>query len=81
MQKLNKIIGKRIKQILKEKQITQYRLEQNTGLYHSTVCSIIKGKYTSPNFKTLAIIIQGLGISFAEFFSDECFNYENFEIE
>lgn len=39
--KLNKAFALRVREILKEKKMTQYKLAQETGLYHSTMIDIL----------------------------------------
>lgn len=78
---LNEAFAKRVRKLLKEKKLTQYKIEQNTGLYHSTMNSIMNGKTKSSNFKTMAIIIRELGMSVTEFFDDPIFDFDNLEID
>jgi len=77
---LNQAFSIRVKQILKEKKMTQYKLEQLTGIYHSTMTSILTGKTKASNFNTMASIISVLGLSISDFFNHEVFNFENLEI-
>lgn len=79
--KLNKAFALRVREILKEKKMTQYKLAQATGLYHSTVIDILNCKYQTPNFKNMTLIIRELGMTMSEFFDSELFNFENLEIE
>ena len=79
--KLNKSFALRVKEILKEKKMTQYKLAQETGLYHSTLTDILNCKYKTPNFKNITLIIKALGMSMTDFFNSELFNFENLEIE
>ncbi len=79
--KLNKAIALRIREILKEKQMTQYKLALKTGLYHSTMTDILNCKYQTPNFKNMALIIKALDMSMAEFFNSKIFDFENLEID
>ena len=51
--KLNKAFALRVKELLKEKKMTQYKLAQETGLYHSTMTDILNCKYETPNFSIL----------------------------
>ena len=60
---LNQAFAIRVREILKEKKMTQYRLEQQTGIYHSTMTSILGNKTKASNFKNIALIIRELGIS------------------
>ena len=79
--KLNKAFSLRVREILKEKKMTQYKLAQETGIYHSTMTDILNCKYQTPNFKNMAIIIKALDMSMAKFFDSELFNFEKLEIE
>lgn len=79
--KLNKAFALRVREILKEKKMTQYKLGQLTGLYHSTLADILNCKYQTPNFKNMALIIRELGMSMQEFFDSELFNFDELEIE
>ena len=79
--KLNKAFALRVREILKEKKMTQYKLAQATGLYHSTMTDILNCKYQTPNFKNMTLIIRELGMTMSEFFDSELVNFENLEIE
>lgn len=79
--KLNKVFALRVREILKEKKMTQYKLAQETGLYHSTLTDILNCKYNTPNFKNIALIMRALGMTMAEFFDSELFDFEKLEIE
>ena len=79
--KLNKAFALRVKEVLKEKNMTQYKLAQETGLYQSTMTDILTCKYQTPNFKNMALIIRALGMSMKEFFDSEYFDFEKLEIE
>ena len=79
--KLNQAFALRVREILKEKKMTQYKLAQETGLYHSTMTDILNCKYQTPNFKNVSLIIWALGMSMAEFFDSELFNFEKLDIE
>ncbi len=78
---LNEAFAIRVKEILKEKKITQYKLCQRTGLYPSTMNYILHAKTKASNFKSMALIIRELGISFSEFFDSNVFDFENLEID
>lgn len=79
--KLNKAFSLRVRQLLKEKKMTQYKLAQETGLYHSTMTDILNCKYQTPNFRNMALIIRALGLTMKEFFDSEFFDFETLEIE
>ena len=79
--KLNKAFASRVREILKEKGMTQYKLAQKTGLYHSTMTDILNCKYETPNFTNMALIIKALDMSMTEFFDTEFFNFDKLEIK
>ncbi len=79
--KLNKAFALRVRELLKAKKMTQYKLAQETGLYHSTMTDILNCKYQTPNFKNMALIIRALDITMAEFFDSPLFDFEKIEIE
>ena len=63
--------------------MTQYKLEQATGLYHSTMTYILTDnvKTRSSNFRTMALIIRELGVTMEEFFYSPVFDFENLYID
>ena len=79
--KLNKAFALRVREILKDKNWTQYKLAQETGLYHSTLTDILNCKYQTPNFKNITLIIRELGMTMTELFNSELFDFDNLEIE
>ncbi len=78
---LNQAFAIRTRELLKEKNMTQYKLEQATGLYHSTVNCLLNDRYKASNFKTMAIIIRALGVSINEFFNSPVFNFDELDID
>ncbi len=79
--KLNQAFALRVREVLKDKKMTQYKLGQQTGLYHSTLTDILNCKYQTPNFKNMALIIRELGMSMQEFFDSKLFDFSNLEID
>ena len=78
---LNQAFAIRVRALLKEKGKTQYRLEQDTGLYHSTMTAILGNKVKASNFKSMALIIKALEVSITEFFDDPVFDFDNLNID
>jgi len=77
---ISKAVATRIKELLKEKGLTQYRLERKAGLAHDTVKSIMKGKAKGVNLKTCFIIAKGFDMTIWEFLNSEIFEFENIEL-
>ena len=78
---LNQAFAIRVREILKEKKMTQYKLEQLTAIYHSSMPAILNNRVKSSNFKTMAIIIRELGYSVSEFFDSHVFDFTNLDID
>ena len=78
---VNDAVAKRILKLLQEKGMTQYRLEQNSGIQHGSMQCIINGRNKTVTLSTLMLISKGFGITINEFLDDEIFNDENLEIE
>lgn len=60
---------KRLQQLLDSKGWTAYRLAKKCNLSESTLANIFR-RNTMPSISTLEEICQGLGISLAQFFSE-----------
>ena len=59
----------RIRQLMDERQWTEYRLAIASGLSQSTVANIFN-RNTTPSVATLESICAGFGISLAQFFAE-----------
>lgn len=78
---ISQAVANRIRELLKINKMTQYKLEQVSGLSHDTIKSIMKGKAKGVNLRTLVLIAYGFGISVVEFLNTENFKYENLNID
>lgn len=74
---ISQAVALRIKELLKEKSMTQYKLEQKACLSHDTVKSIMKGKAKGVNLKTVIAIADGFDMTVHEFLNSPLFLYEN----
>ena len=78
---ISQAVAVRIKELLKERGLTLYRLERTACLSHETVKSIMKGKAKGVNLKTLITISDGFGITVSEFLNSDLFLYENLNMD
>ena len=78
---VNDAVAKRVSALLKEKGISQYRLEQNSGIQHGSMQCIMNGRNKTVTLSTIIMICKGLGISLVEFLDDELFSSADLEIE
>lgn len=79
--RLNQAVAIRIRAILKERNMTQYRLEQNSGVNHATMNCLLNTRYKGCNLTTVVLIIRAFGMTVAEFFDDPIFESEDLELE
>ena len=78
--KISEVVALRIRQILKEKKISQYKLEQMSGISHNTMSFLLNCKYKAANIKTVFVIIESLGMTVKEFFDSPLFDFEDMNI-
>ena len=78
---VNDAVAKRIAQLLAEKKMTQYRLEQQSGIQHGHMQWIMSGKSKTVTLSTIRMIANGFGITVIEFLNDDIFLFENLEVE
>lgn len=62
---LSEAVAKRVRGILNEKNMTQYRLEQNAGVNHSTMKAFLNGRYKKLQF-------NNCGFNYSQFWNDCC---------
>ena len=78
---VNDAVAKRISQLLQEKNITQYRLEQESGIQHGSMQCIMNGRNKTVTLSTVMLLARGFQMSLAEFLNDEIFDSNDLEIE
>ena len=61
--------NERIRQLMSERQWTEYRLAKESGLSQSTIANLFK-RNTVPSIPTLEAICLGFGITLAQFFCE-----------
>ena len=77
--KLNEAVAYRIKELCKERGITQYQLYLKTGVPQSTLSTIMKCSYPSMKLRIIYEICDGLEIELHDFFNSEVFKRENID--
>ena len=78
---VNDAVAKRISDLLTEKNMSQYRLEQESGIQHGSMQCIMNGRNKTVTLSTLIMISRGFGISLSEFLNDDVFASEDLEVE
>lgn len=78
---ISQAVATRIRELLNERGLTQYRLEHKACLSHETLKSIMKGKAKGVNLKTLIAISDGFDITVSEFLNSDLFLYDNLDLD
>ena len=78
---VNDAVAKRIIFLLSEKKMTQYRLEQLSGISHGHMQWILSGKSKTVTLSTVLRIANEFGMTVDEFLDDDVFRSEMLEVE
>lgn len=81
MKTLNDVVVERLLKYMDERNLTQYKLAQISGVPFPTIKSIMQRRTKGISLKTIILIANGLGITPAEFINDESFFAENLDLE
>lgn len=81
MKKLSNVVVDRLNKYLDEKNLTQYRLAELSGVPFPTIKSIMQRRTQTINLKTIILLSAGLGIKPCEFIDDDKFLAENLDLE
>ena len=78
---VNDAVARRITKLLQEKDMTQYRLELDSGIQHGSMQCIMNGRNKTVTLSTVIMLARGFNISLTEFLDDELFRSEDLEVE
>ena len=78
---VNDAVAKRISKLLREKDMSQYRLEQESGIQHGSMQCIMNGRNKTVTLSTAIMLAKGFQMSLTDFLDDEIFSAEDLEIE
>lgn len=76
---LNEAVSARLKELLRERNMTQYQLYIKSGVPKSSIGNIVNCAYDSVKLRVIHEICQGLGISISDFFDSPLFDETNLE--
>ena len=78
---VNDAVVKRVEVLLEKKGMTQYRLEQLSGIQHGHMQWIMGGKSKTVTLSTVIRLANGFEMSLVEFLNNDKFLFENLEVE
>ena len=73
----NEALATRINELLKEKDMTQYRLAMNSGVVAQSIDNIRRQRNKTNAVNIVFQIAQGFGMTLKEFFDSPLFDIEN----
>ena len=79
--KVSKAVVERLREITKDKNLSLYKLQKDSGMPEGTFLSLIYGDRKGVNLTTLLQLIQTLQISAKEFFDSPLFDESNLDID
>ena len=78
---VNDAVARRITKLLQEKDMTQYRLELDSGIQHGSMQCIMNGRNKTVTLSTVIMLARGFNIPLTEFVDDDLFRSEDLEVE
>lgn len=76
---LNEAVSARLKELLRERNMTQYQLYIKSGVPKSSIGNIVNCAYDSVKLRVIHEICQGLEINISDFFDSPFFEETNLE--
>ena len=76
---LNEAVSARLKELLRERHMTQYQLYMKSGVPKSSIGNIVNCAYDSVKLRVIHEICQGLEINISDFFDSPFFDETNLE--
>ena len=81
MKTLNDAVVERLYKYMGEKNLTQYKLAQLSGIPFPTIKSIMQRRTKNITLKTVIMLANGLGVSVSEFLNSPSFDANNIDLD
>lgn len=81
MKNISDVVVERLCKFMGEKNLTQYKLSQLSGIPFPTIKSIMQRRTKGITLKTIIMLADGLQISPSEFINDPSFAAENLNLD
>lgn len=79
--KISEAIALRIRELLKQRNMTLYKLEKESGVLHGTMSNIMYGRNKGVTLTVIIQISKGFGISYQEFLNSPYLEEINLDVE
>lgn len=81
MKSINDVVVERLCKFMGERNLTQYKLAQLSGIPFPTLKSIMQRRTKGITLKTIIMLADGLGVTPSEFINDPDFLAENLKLD
>ncbi len=81
MKTINDVVVERLCKFMGERNLTQYKLSQLSGIPFPTIKSIMQRRTKGITLKTIIMLSDGLGIKPSEFIDDPAFLADNLKLD
>lgn len=78
---INDAVAMRTLHLIQQKNITQYRLEQDSGILHGSMDRILQSKNKTVTFTTIYRLARGFHMTIYEFLDDDIFRRNDLELD
>ena len=78
---INDAVAMRILALLKDKGISQYRLEQDSGIAHGAMDRILNSQNRTVTLTTVYRLARGFDMSIYDFLDDDVFRQQDLELD
>ena len=78
---INDAVALRTLRLMKQRGITQYRLEQDSGIFHGSMDRILQNKNKTVTLTTIYRLARGFNMTLHEFLDDDVFYRDDIELE
>lgn len=78
---INDAVAMRTLKLMQSKGITQYRLEQDSGIFHGAMDRILQSKNKTVSFTTVFRLARGFHMTLEEFIDDDLFRRDDLELD
>ncbi len=78
---VNDAVARRVMKLLQERNMSQYRLEQESGIQHGSMQCIMNGRNKTVTLSTVILLAKGFHMPLTEFLDDELFRSPDLETE
>ena len=78
---INDAVAMRTLKLIKQRNITQYRLEQDSGILHGAMDRILLSKNRTVTLTTIYRLARGFNMTIQEYLDDDIFRRDDLELD